>query len=326
MKATKLILFFLTLLYSCIAIKPSARIEFTAPDAYPEGIAYDSVRNVYYVSSARLGTIGKVTPEGGYTVLHADSSLKSTYGMKIHPDGKRLFVCVGDANYSKFTAPDTRQKMIRLISIDLTSGKRLSDLDLSSLIPGKHFGNDLTFDEQGNIFMTDSFAHAIYKISSDGKLSVFSKSGKFRTEGIGLNGIVYHPAGFLLVSNSNTGRIYKVDMTNPDNAEKVEVDQYFMGADGLLLNTNDKLTVVVNGGNDKIFQLQSDDNWKSAKLSGTTLVADRFTYPSTVTRNGKNLWVMNAKFNEQVDSNAIPPGFSRSSRLSSSRYPKLNSQ
>lgn len=45
-----------------------------------------------------------------------------------------------------FTAPDTRQKMIRLISIDLTSRERLSDLDLSSLTPGKHFCNDLTFD------------------------------------------------------------------------------------------------------------------------------------------------------------------------------------
>lgn len=45
---------------------------------------------------------------------------------------------------------------------------------------------------------------------------------------------------------------------------------------------------------------KSDDNWKSARLSGTTIVADRFTYPSTVTRNGKNLWVRNAKFNEQV--------------------------
>lgn len=55
--------------------------------------------------------------------------------------------------------------------------------------------------------MTDSFAHAIYKISADGKPSVFSRSGKFKTEGIGLNGIVYHPAGFVLVSNSNTGHI-----------------------------------------------------------------------------------------------------------------------
>ncbi|MBE9462671.1 gluconolaconase [Dyadobacter subterraneus] len=295
--------------YSCIAIKPSERINFNAPDSYPEGIAFDSTRNVYYVSSARTGTIGKVTPEGAYSVLHADSMLKSTYGMKIHPDGKRLFVCVGDANYSKFTSLDTRQKMIRLISIDLASGKRLSDTDLSGLVPGKHFGNDLVFDAKGNIYMTDSYANVIYKITAEGKASVFSKSKKYETKGIGLNGIVYHPAGFLLVDNSNTGQIYKVDIEAPDNVQKVEVDQYFLGADGLLMSGDDKLTVVVNGGNDKIFQLKTDDNFKSAWLSGTTLAADRFTYPSTAVRNGKDIWVMNAKFSELVDSNAVPPKY-----------------
>jgi len=307
MKSIKLLLIFLTFLCGCITIKPSNRIEFTAPDLYPEGIAYDSLRNVYYVSSARLGSISKVTPEGNYSVLHSDSSLKSTYGMKVHPDGKRLFVCVGDANYSKFTSADTRQKMIRLISIDLSTGKRLSDLDLSGLLPGKHFGNDLTFDDKGNIYLTDSFAHAIYRVTADGKASVFCRSSKFKTEGIGLNGIVYHAAGFLLVDNSNTGQVYKVDIANPDIIQRVEIDQFFLGADGLILTAADKLTLVANGGNDKIYQLQSDDNWKSARLSATTLIADRFTYPATVTRNGNDLWVVNAKFNELVDSNAIPP-------------------
>ncbi|MVM32472.1 gluconolaconase [Spirosoma sp. HMF4905] len=294
------------LFYGCIAIKPTTRIDFDAPDSYPEGIAYDSVRQIYYVSSARTGTIGKVSPQGVYSVLHADSSLKSTYGLKIHPDGKRLFACVGDANYSKFTSADTRRKMIRLISVDLTSGKRLSDVDLSGLVPGKHFPNDLTFDPTGTIYMTDSFAHAIYKITPDGQASVLAKDKKFETQGIGLNGIVYHPSGFLLVDNSNTGQLYKVPISNPQNVQKVAIDQYFLGADGLLLSGNNRLTMVVNGGNDKVFQITTEDNWQSAQLASTTLIADRFTYPSTATRNGKDIWVMNAKFNELVDSNAIP--------------------
>ncbi len=215
--------------------------------------------------------------------------MKSTYGIKIHPDGKRLFACVGDANYSKFTSPDTRKKMIRLLSIELPGGKKLSDVDLSDLQPGEHFGNDLTFDNQGDAYMTDSYAHVIYKISSDGKATVFARDKQFETKGVGLNGIVYHPGGFL-----------------PQNIQKVSIDQYLLGADGLLLTDKDKLTVVVNGGNDKIFQLRSTDNWQSAKLSATTLVSDRFTYPSTATRRGQDIWIMNAKFNELVDSNSVP--------------------
>lgn len=46
---------------SAIPDEPTARIEFTAEESYPEGITYDSVSDVYFVSSARLGTIGKVT-------------------------------------------------------------------------------------------------------------------------------------------------------------------------------------------------------------------------------------------------------------------------
>jgi len=306
MKTIKIFLLSLVLFAGCIAIRPTERIAFDAPDSYPEGVAYDSLQDVYYVSSARLGKVGKVTPQGLYSVLHGDSTLKSTYGMKIHPDGKRLFVCVGDANYSKFTSPDTRNKMARLISIDLATGQRLSDVDLSGLVPGKHFPNDLTFGDNGNIYLTDSYAHAIYKITPQGEASVFAKDKKFETEGIGVNGIVYHPAGFLLVDNSNTGQVYKVDIKNPSDVQKVETDQYFLGADGLLLNSSERLTIVVNGGNDKIYQLESTDNWKSARLAATTLIADRFTYPATATKKGEDVWIMNARFNELLDSNAVP--------------------
>ena len=306
MKAQHLFFAGMLCLAGCIAIEPTTRIEFTAPDSYPEGVAYDSIGNNYYVSSARLGSVGKVSPDGKYSVLHADTTLKSTYGMKVHPDGKRLFVLAGDANYSKYTNPATRTKMIRLIGIDLATGKRLSDLDLSALVPGKHFGNDMAFDEKGNTYITDSYAHAIYKVSPDGTASVFAKDKMFETEGIGLNGIVYHPAGFLIVDNTNTGQLYKIDIANPQNVQKVTLDQFFVGADGLLLDSPTKLTVVVNGGNDKIYQLESEDNWKSAKLSASTLIADRFTYPSTATKYRNETWIMNAKFNELVDSNGVP--------------------
>jgi len=291
---------------SCITNRPTSRIEFEAMDSYPEGIAFDKDKDTYYVSSMRDGTIGKVTPGGVYMVLHKDSTLKSTYGMKVHPDGKRLFVCVSDANYSKYTSPTTRRKMIRLISIDVETGKRLSDIDLSDLVPGKHFGNDITFDNNYNTYMTDSFANAIYKITPDGKASVFAQDKMFETEGVGLNGIVFHPDGFLLVDNSATGKIYKVDISNPKNVQEVKIDQYFMGADGLVLKDKDKLVIVTNGGNDKIFQIKSEDNWQTAKLSATTIAADVFTYPATATMKGNDLWVMNAKTSELVDSNAVP--------------------
>jgi sugar lactone lactonase YvrE len=297
---------FVLLLTSCIAIKPTERLEFEAPDVYPEGVAYDPARSVYYVSSMRTGAIGKVDLNGRYSMLFSDEGLKSSYGLKIHPDGKQLIVCVSDANYSKYTSPDTRKKMIRLISIDLETGRKIHDVDLATLVQGKHFGNDIAFDDDQNIYMTDSYANAVYKISTDWKPTVFAKHTLFETEGFGLNGIVVHADGFLLVNSSNTGRIYKVDLKDPSKVTKVEIEQYFLGADGMLMGNDNTLILVVNGGNDKIFGLKTNDNWNSAELAATTLVADRFTYPATATMRGNDIWVMNAKTNELMDSTSIP--------------------
>lgn len=293
-------------LLALLAKEPTQRIEFEAPDSYPEGVVFDAAANVYYVSSARTATIGKVAGPGSYAPLFTDNSLKSSYGLKLHPDGKRLFACISDANYSKFTSPDTRKKLARLIGIDTKTGKKVSDVDLSKLLPGPHFANDLAFDDKGNAYVTDSFANAIYKISPDGKASVFSNSPLFKTEGVGLNGIVWHPSGYLLVDSSGTGAIYKVGGKDGTNVRKVAIDQFFMNADGLLLLADGALVLVQNGGVNKIYKLESKDNWASARIKEVTLAEDRFTYPSTATSNKGTVWVMNAKFNELMDSTAVP--------------------
>jgi sugar lactone lactonase YvrE len=318
-------LFFLLImlfLFGCIAIKPTQRIEFEALDAYPEGIAYDSTRQTYYVSSARLGNIGKVSPAGTYSVLLADTGFKSTYGMKLNPAGNQLYVCVGDANYSKYTDSVTRKKMARLVVVDLASGKKINDIDLSKLLPGKHFPNDMTFDDKGNCYITDSYAHAIYKITGDGQASVFAKDLMFVTEEIGLNGIVYHSKGFLIADNTSTGSLYKIDINDPSRVTKIKINQFFIGGDGLLLTDANDLVMVVNGLNDKIYKLTTNSNWDSAEIKATTLIADRFSYPATATKAGEDVWIMNAKFNELNDSNSVPSKTFAIQRVSFKPIPK----
>ena len=298
---------FLTLFTTALisGIAPD-RIEFEAPECYPEGIAFCPKNDCYYVSSARLGTIGEVTSDGKYKAFYQSADLKSSYGLKISPDQKRLFACIGDANYSKYQSSDTHKKMARLIAIDLKSGKKTFDVDLSNLVAGKHFPNDLTFDKSGNVYVTDSFANVIYKVASDGKASVFSKSDLFKTEGVGLNGIAYNPGNFLLVSDSGTGMVYKVDVANPNNVQPVKIPQFFMNADGLLLTDPNTLTLVQNGGSNRVYQLSSSDNWKTARVISATALEDRFAFPSTATANKGDVWVMNAKFNELADSTNVP--------------------
>ncbi|WP_125721167.1 SMP-30/gluconolactonase/LRE family protein [Flavobacterium ustbae] len=300
---------FIILMLSVQAIwaqQPTKRIEFEAPESYPEGVAFDKASNAFYVTSARLGTVGKVTREGKYTELYADKSLKSTYGIKVHPDGKRLFFCAADANYSKFSTPETKKKTARLISIDLRSGKKLSDTDLSGLAAGEHFPNDLAFDNQGSVYVTDSYADVIYKVDTNGKAAVFSRSELLKAAGVGPNGIVFHPHGFLIVANNGTGALVKIDLNNPEKGAKVKIDQFFPNADGLLLHDNYTLTLVQNGGVNKIFKLKTADNWTTAQVTESTSVEDRFAFPSTAAAAGSETWIMNANFSELTEGNNVP--------------------
>jgi sugar lactone lactonase YvrE len=297
---------FLLLTQLTWAQEPTKRIEFEAPETYPEGVAFDKAANVFYVSSARLGTVGKVTKEGKYSELYADKTLKSTYGLKVHPDGKRLFVCAGDANYSKFSTPDTKKKMARLIIIDLQNGKKINDIDLSQLVPGEHFPNDLTFDKEGNAYITDSFADAVYKVDLKGNAAVFSKNELLQTAGVGPNGIVFQPEGFLLVVNNGTGALIKLPVASPNNGTKVKIDQFFPGGDGMLLNDNNTLTLVQNGGVNKVFKIKTSDNWTSAQVAESTSVEDRFAFPSTAAMAGSDTWIMNANFSELAEGNNVP--------------------
>ena len=280
-------------------------IKFESPELYPEGVAYDAKEKLFYVSSARLGTVGKVDMAGKYSILYTDTAHKSSYGMKVHPDGRRLFVCISDANYSKFSDPSTYRSMARLISIDLRTGKKLSDTDLSRLVPGKHFANDVAFDKEGNAYVTDSFANAIYKVSSGQKATVFAKSDLFKTEGAGLNGIVVHPNGYLLVASSGKGCVFKIDLKDPTVIQMVKVDQFFPGADGLAFDGK-SLSLVQNGGVNKIFKLESKDDFVTAEPIAATAASQLFGFPSTATLDGTSVWVIDAKFNQLKEKNSVP--------------------
>ena len=278
------------------------RITFTAPALYPEGTAFNKADNLFYVSSAKTGTVGTVDQQGNYKVFYADSLLKSSFGMKVDAKRNRLWVCVGDPNYSKYSDSSTFKKMIRLIALDLKTGKKINDIDLSNLYSGKHFANDLTIDDDGNIYITDSYSPVIYKVDATYHATVFAQNDMFIAKDIGLNGIVFYPKGFLLAVNNSNGKILKIDIKNPQSVTKVNIDNFFPGADGILLDAQNNLLLDQNKGTDKIYKISSPDDFKTAKIIAATFFTDRFQNPSISTIKGNDLYVLNSKLNELKDS------------------------
>lgn len=297
-------LFFSACLLSATAAQ-TERIVFEAPLLYPEGVAYSPQKQLFFVSSVRTGTIGSVDAAGSYKELYKDPTLKSSYGMKVDEKNNRLLVCISDPNHSAYSTPATYKKMARLIAIDLTSGAKKIDVNLA-LGGGKHFANDLAMDEKGNIYVTDSYSPNIYRIDPSQKVSVFATSPLFSSEDVGLNGILYHPQGFLLAAHNTSGVLYKIDMKNPKNIAAVKLNTLFPGADGLVWLSPTMLGLIQNKGVNKVFQISSADNWVTAEVKGATAAEDRLQYPTTGTIQDGRLWVLNSKMTELTDSTMKP--------------------
>ncbi|RDC57970.1 gluconolaconase [Pedobacter chinensis] len=283
------------------------RITFKVPLLYPEGIAYDNQTRNFFVSSVKTGTIGKVDQSGNYTEFYQDKDLISSFGMKVDANGSKLFVCLSDpnANYSIYSTPKTFKKMARVIAIDLKKGKKVMDVDLSKVYKGDHFINDLTMDVVGNLFLTDSFSPVIYKVDASGKASVFAENEMFGSEDIGLNGIAFNPAGYLIAVNNSNGSILKIDVKDPKKVTRVKIDALFPGADGLLIDQGD-LILVQNKSVNRVYRISSSDNWQTAKIKAATAGEDRFQQPSTAIMNNGQVWVLNSKLNELSNPTLVP--------------------
>src|SRR5206468_1911557 len=133
-----------------------------------------------------------------------------------------------------------------ITAYDLNSGRAILHADVSGLVHGPHLLNGIAVDATGNAYVTDSFSAAIYRVSDDGKASVFARDDRFAGPGVGLNGLVVHPHGFLLVIKKSDGALFKVPLAEPRQVSQVKVDGAFTGGDGLTLAGAKDLVVVAN--------------------------------------------------------------------------------
>lgn len=250
-----------------------APAKITVPQAglSPEGIQYDEANKRFVVSSRTQGRIGTVRDDSTYTVLADDPRLISTIGLNLDATRQRLLAAVSDngANTTRSTAT-TLRKLAALAVFNSNSGALLSYVDLGALRPTlPHFANDIAVDSQGNSYITDSLSPIIYKVDAQGVASVFLENAQLSGgTGFGLNGIVFHPDGYLLVAKSNDGTLFKVPVANPASFAPVTSSQSLVGADGMLLLDNTTLLVVA-GSQNTVYRMASSDAWATTRATGS---------------------------------------------------------
>lgn len=277
-------------------------VAFSADTAYPEGVAWSAAQSSFFVSSVRHGTVGKVDLAGRYTPFITDAQLVSTLGLALDAQRNTLWVAIGDIGGSTRSGPATQGKLAAVASYDARTGQRRSFHELGKLHEGGHFANDLALDPQGNVYVTDSFSPVIYRIDTKGQASVFARSERFTGEGFNLNGIVYHPDGYLLVNKHNSGELFRVSIKNPQQIDPVTLPEALKGADGMVLREPGRLSVVQNSGADRTLDLVSTDGWKSATLARSQKSV--FSFPTTAAAVGKDLYVLNARLDSLLTPDA----------------------
>ena len=271
------------------------QVAFTQAGLYPEGSQYDSQSSRFLVSSQTVGSIGQVDLDGHYTPFADDASLISTIGLYLDAARNRLLVAVSDPGYDAArTSPATKGKLAALASFDRGTGARIGYVNLSDLRPAysAHFANDIAVDNLGNSYVTDSYAPIIYKIDTQGTASVFLENTALAAPAgtFGLNGIVYHPDGYLLVAKSDEGVLIKVPLNNPTGFSKVAATGLNLtGDDGLQLYDNTTLLVACNAQG-QVYRLSSADGFGSVSRTGS--FATGAVYPTTMPRLGTTSYVL----------------------------------
>lgn len=270
------------------------RLSFTAARQYPEGITYSPEFDQFLISSITQGKIGIVDHQGRYSDLIADDKqLISAIGMKVR--NSLLYVCNGDQGVSDKSTPQTTLKTAGLFIYDLRTLKNVRRINLATLWPAtNHFANDLAFDAVGNAYVTDSFAPVIYKIPVDSTQSntVINSPLFAGTQGFNLNGIVYHPNNFLIVVKANEGKLFKIDLTNPNTITEIAGVNLPQG-DGMVLYSGD--LYVVNNQN-QVSQVRSMDNWKTASIVKTDAVG--YSESTTNVLVSNKIYTLNARIGE----------------------------
>jgi sugar lactone lactonase YvrE len=283
---------------SVAADKLPDKITMNTAGFIPEGVEYDTKNKRFLVGSLAQGTVFVVAANGSLTPFIKDPDLKSSVGIEVDEARNRLLVANSDS--AVFRGQSAGQAKLGVY--DLGSGKRLAMVDLAAAGPSdakSHFANDLTVGPDGSVYVTDTMARVIYKVTPKYEASVFLPNQFASIQQFGFNGIVAHPKGYLLVAEMNAGDIYKVPLDKPTSVSKVKLSEQVNGADGLVWH-DDSLIAVRNDKTQSVVALKSTDDWGSAKVASKGSTSIQHT-TGAVTDNG--IYVVHPFF---TDAKAMP--------------------
>ena len=260
---------------SAQSLEPVAYFDGSASE-FPEGIAIDHQGNVY-LSLVFAGKIKKVTPEG----------VTSDYAQV--PDSWLLGMTF-----------DHRGNLMVLGSSGIWKVSPAGVTTFFAAIPDHAFINDLAADNRGNLYVTDSFRYAIWKVDTQAKVTLWCQDPLLQgavsifPNTLGPNGIRFtNNMKTLHVAITSAGTLLAIDVNRDGTAGPARVvvtDPSLVGADGIEIDDCGNTYIAVNI-QDRIARVSRD-----GKLS-TVIEGDILATPTALVfgrgHDSRSLYISN---------------------------------
>jgi WD40 repeat protein len=264
---------------------------------FPEGIAYDQASGSVFVSSTTDGTIfrGDDSEETLAAFLAPGADGRTTaVGLEVDDDG-HLFVAGGATGF--------------VWVYDGATGALIERMSGGS---SPTFINDIAVDGDGVAYITDSMSPVIYRVIPDGaggytleRWLALTGTPIVYTTGFNLNGIVVSQNNrYLFTIQSNTGKIFRIDIATK---EIVQVDvggAVFTAGDGLWLRGTS--LYVLQNQQALITEIRLQPNQaRGTVVSSTT--DESFRFPTSLVGARGRFLVVNSQFDRRASGTPVLP-------------------
>ncbi|CAM6114099.1 unnamed protein product [Calypogeia fissa] len=246
----------------------STSINFVSQDLIHESADWDAKHNRFILSALRFsgGGLFELDLNGNEAgaILQAkkvaalqEAGGPTFLGVRVDPPRNRVLVVLSTL----------KKDYSGLAAYDLSSWELLFKIDLEE---GPSFADDVAVDKEGNAYVTDTLKNRLWKVAPDGSKSwvltdslVLQVSGPLPFDIATVNGIVYHPDGYLLVNHFSGGALFKVSLDGA-SVQRVNVSGNLFMADGMTLLSPDKVVVASALGTKLV---ASSDGWETAEVT-----------------------------------------------------------
>lgn len=285
-----------------VSLTTSFTYALPGNQVFPEGVTYDETTGHFYVSSTGDGTIfrGHLSEDEAHVFLPGGSDGR-TFAAGLAVEDGLLYVSGGGTG--------------QMFVYDASSGAMLASFKTDA---SPTFINDVEVGRPETAFFTDSMNPYLYRVyrdaSGDWQMETwldFTGTELVYQQGFNVNGIATTEGGeYLILVQSNTGKLFRVDLNSKAVAEIDLGGASMTAGDGIVLVGHTLYVVRNQLGQIAVVELSDDYASGTLRYSFTD---PTLRFPTTAAFAEGRLLVVNSQFNRRMGDTGPELPFSVSS-------------